>query len=230
MPKSRTAVITLLKKVAGIGDVGASELYARGVRGKADLRAPAIYNTLSAETQCHLKYNYLRRISREMVKEIAAKVPKLILVGSGRRNVAYSRDLDFLTTLPLNTAAGMFGSAGSAMGKNGSGSSASGSVSLIATINHGASRRSLIISYKSKNIKVDIFRTAKSCMGAALLHHTGSKNFNIRVRAQAKRLGYKLSQFGLFDSSGKVVAGANTERAILAKINVTYISPEERNE
>jgi DNA polymerase (family 10) len=218
MPKSRTAVIALLKKVAGIGDVGASELYARGVRGKADLHAPAIYNTLSAETQCHLKYNYLRRISREMVKEIAAKVPKLILVGSGRRNVAYSRDLDFLTTLPLNIAAGMFGGDGSS------------SVSLIATINHGASRRSLIISYKSKNIKVDIFRTAKSCMGAALLHHTGSKNFNIRVRAQAKRLGYKVSQFGLFDSSGKVVAGANTERAILAKINVTYISPEERNE
>lgn len=78
-------------------------------------------------------------------------------------------------------------------------------------------------------VKIDLFRTDKRSYPFALLHFIGNKDFNIRVRAHAKRKGYKLNQYGLFDlKAEKYVKGLSSERKILEFLGVTYKEPKDR--
>lgn len=64
--------------------------------------------------------------------------------------------------------------------------------------------------------------------GAALLHVTGSDFYNIRLRANAKKKGYKLSEYGLeLLSTGEIVAG-KTEEEILKTLGVTAREATQR--
>ena len=83
------------------------------------------------------------------------------------------------------------------------------------------------------HVKVDLFRTDADCLPFALLHHTGNKTYNIRVRAHAKAMGYKLNQYGLFHPDGSKVGSAKkfkSERDVLKFLGVTYKTPSEREE
>jgi len=79
-------------------------------------------------------------------------------------------------------------------------------------------------------IKVDLFVAAPEHRAFALLHYTGGREFNIRVRAHAKARGLLLNQYGLFSrQTGKRVAKKfATERSILSHLGVTNVPPSER--
>jgi len=63
--------------------------------------------------------------------------------------------------------------------------------------------------------------------GAALNYFTGSKEHNVRLRQIAITKGWKLSEYGLFDKSGKQISG-KTEEEIYKKLGMGYIEPELR--
>ncbi len=63
--------------------------------------------------------------------------------------------------------------------------------------------------------------------GAALAYFTGSKEHNIAMRQFAMKKGWKLSEYGLFDKSNKVIAG-KTEEEIYKKFGMMHIEPEIR--
>ena len=74
----------------------------------------------------------------------------------------------------------------------------------------------------------------------ALLYSTGSKTFNIQMRSEAKRQGYDLSNFNLFDngtvSNGALQSGTignpiylKNEKEIFKFLGMEYVIPEERN-
>lgn len=77
-------------------------------------------------------------------------------------------------------------------------------------------------------VKIDLFRTDKRSYPFALLHFIGGKDFNIRVRAQAKRKGYKLNQYGLYNLKEKKFIKCKSDRDILKFLNVTYLEPKDR--
>lgn len=80
----------------------------------------------------------------------------------------------------------------------------------------------------NNNIESDVRVVDEKSYGAALLYFTGSKEFNIKLRKIAIKLGYKLSEYGLFDrKTGKYIAG-KSEEEVFKKLNVKYISPESR--
>jgi DNA polymerase (family 10) len=62
---------------------------------------------------------------------------------------------------------------------------------------------------------------------AHLLHSTGSKEFNIRMRSIAKSRGYLLNQHGLFKNDVKVPAAS--EEDLFAILNMTFLEPHQRN-
>jgi len=62
--------------------------------------------------------------------------------------------------------------------------------------------------------------------GAALQYFTGSKDHNIALRKIAIDLGYKLSEYGLFQGP-KLIAAA-TEEEVYAKLGMPWIPPELR--
>jgi len=71
------------------------------------------------------------------------------------------------------------------------------------------------IGFEIESMHVDIKFVPKESWGAGLLHHTGPYGFNIKLRSMAKKKGWLLNEYGLFDrKTGKVIA-SRTEREVL---------------
>src|SRR5579884_1304782 len=93
------------------------------------------------------------------------------------------------------------------------------------TIERGEKR----VSVKLKNgVQVDMRIFEKDELGAGLLYFTGSKEHNIHLRNIAIERGWKLNEYGLFDSkTGERLAG-NSEEEIYSKFGLSFIPPELR--
>lgn len=62
--------------------------------------------------------------------------------------------------------------------------------------------------------------------GAALNYFTGSKDHNVALRRIAQGNGWKLNEYGLFEGNERIAG--RTEEEIYAKLGLTYIPPELR--
>jgi DNA polymerase (family 10) len=78
-----------------------------------------------------------------------------------------------------------------------------------------------------RGVQFDFRLAHPEYLGAMQLYFTGSKEHNIALRTHAQRLGFKLSEFGLFEQNGVRVAGASEEE-VYAKLGLQYIEPELR--
>ncbi|MEE9542833.1 MAG: DNA polymerase/3'-5' exonuclease PolX, partial [Thermodesulfobacteriota bacterium] len=77
-------------------------------------------------------------------------------------------------------------------------------------------------------MNVDLRVVEPKSFGAALQYFTGSKTHNIALRKRAKKLGLKISEYGVFiEKTGKRVAG-KTEKEVYKAIGLPYIPPEIR--
>lgn len=76
-------------------------------------------------------------------------------------------------------------------------------------------------------LRVDIRVVEKKSFGAALLYFTGSKEHNVALRDRAKKMGLKISEYGVFDSKGRMVAG-KTEEEVYASVGLEWMEPEMR--
>ncbi len=80
----------------------------------------------------------------------------------------------------------------------------------------------------NQDIQVDCRVVTDKSFGAALLYFTGSKNFNIKLRTLAIKMGLKINEYGLFSAS-KYLAG-RTEEEIFKLLKMSYIPPELRED
>lgn len=79
-----------------------------------------------------------------------------------------------------------------------------------------------------EGIQVDLRRVPCESVGAALEYFTGPRQHNIGMRAKAKRQGYKLNEYGLYDrKTGARIAG-RTERGIYDALGHPMKPPGER--
>jgi DNA polymerase (family 10) len=91
-------------------------------------------------------------------------------------------------------------------------------------IEHGPKRTSVKLS---TGIQVDLRVFEPSQFGAAMMYFTGSKEHNITMRNLALSKKMKLNEYGLFDSSGKVIAG-RSEEEVFSALGLQFIPPEMR--
>jgi len=83
------------------------------------------------------------------------------------------------------------------------------------------------VSVKLQNdLQVDVRLLERESYGAALQYFTGSKEHNVALRDRAKRRGWKLSEYGLFQ--GDKILASRTEEEIYAKLGLEWIPPELR--
>jgi DNA polymerase/3'-5' exonuclease PolX len=82
------------------------------------------------------------------------------------------------------------------------------------------------IDFNYNGIDINIRAVPKEEFGAGILYFTGPRSFEIFLRQEAKKKGYKLNRHGLFDSEGKHIV--KTEKDIFKKLDIPYIEPEER--
>ncbi len=85
------------------------------------------------------------------------------------------------------------------------------------------------VSFKlRKGMQVDVRTLPPESYGAAMQYFTGSKNHNVSLRQRALKMGFTLSEYGLFRlDNNKRVAGA-TEDEIYGKLKLDCIPPELR--
>ncbi|MGH9407655.1 MAG: DNA polymerase/3'-5' exonuclease PolX [Terriglobia bacterium] len=85
------------------------------------------------------------------------------------------------------------------------------------------------VSVKLENdMQVDMRLIEPESYGAALQYFTGSKEHNVALRERARKLGLKLSEYGLF--RGDVSVAGRTEEAVYEKLGLAWIPPELRED
>lgn len=78
-------------------------------------------------------------------------------------------------------------------------------------------------------IRIDVICVPHQYFFPAMMHFTGSGEFNKNMRTHAKALGYKMSEYGLFDvKNDKESEIFHSEKEIFEKLLLKYIPPEYR--
>ena len=81
-----------------------------------------------------------------------------------------------------------------------------------------------------EGIQVDLRAVAPDEWGAALQYFTGSKDHNVKVREHAVRLGFKLSEYGLFRVDDDTRVAAGTEEEVYAALGMQAVPPTLRED
>jgi DNA polymerase (family 10) len=79
-----------------------------------------------------------------------------------------------------------------------------------------------------QEIQVDVRALPKESYGAALQYFTGSKDHNIALRSRCLKMGYTLSEYGLFRLEGNEKVAGESEEEVYAKLGLAWIPPELR--
>jgi DNA polymerase (family X) len=81
-----------------------------------------------------------------------------------------------------------------------------------------------------EGLQVDLRAVAPDEWGAALQYFTGSKDHNVKVREHAVRLGFKLSEYGLFRVDDETRVAAETEEEVYAALGMQTPPPTIRED
>lgn len=153
------------------------------------------------------------KIYQDLAKILKVPEDQITLCGSARRKKDYVGDLDIVicseTSYLLQKLEGRLKSAGYKL-----------------TVS-GSKKLSFIVD-PDNMVPVDVYVCAPDKYWFMILYLTGSKNFNIKMRSTAKKLGYKLDQYGLWDKKGISVCQANSEKDIFDALGMKYVLPENR--
>ncbi len=90
---------------------------------------------------------------------------------------------------------------------------------------HGETKSSIVLN---TGIQIDLRVIEPKSYGAALHYFTGSKAHNIAIRDRAKKMGLKVSEYGVFKGT-KQIAG-KTEEEVFKAVELPYIIPELRKD
>ena len=84
------------------------------------------------------------------------------------------------------------------------------------------------LNTKSKHRHLDIRLLPENLFVYGYLHYTGGRNFNTIIREKAKKKGYKLSEYGLFNSDNQLIK-VKSDKDIFDIIGLDYIPIENRH-
>jgi DNA polymerase (family 10) len=157
--------------------------------------------------------DFADRAAAELISYLnqAGGIEKITTAGSLRRRKETVGDLDILATGPGAAAAldrfAAYPEVTEVLGK-------------------GENKASAKIG--PENLQVDLRALPSESFGAALQYFSGSKDHNVALRTRAIRMGFKLSEYGLFHASDETKAAGETEEEIYQRLGLAWIPPELR--
>jgi DNA polymerase beta len=228
----KTTTIQELTTIPEIGASAASKLYDLGICSIQDLLTRT--DLLNRKQKLGLRYHrdLAKRIPREemdkwndLVIELAEKLKiRLEIVGSYRRGVESSGDIDIMISdtnpqsmeilIQLLVDKGY----------------------ILDEFVHGKKKFGGVAKIDKVCRKLDIACYPPEQYPYALLHWTGSGDFNQIIRAFAKKKGMTLCEYGLYRVDGKekisipdeMECGVFDEKDIFRYLGVEYIEPKDR--
>ncbi len=84
------------------------------------------------------------------------------------------------------------------------------------------------VKFGREGLQVDVRALDHDSFGAAMQYFTGSKEHNVALRQRAIRMGYKLSEYGLFRMDDECRVAGATEEGIYQALGLDWIPPELR--
>jgi DNA polymerase (family X) len=93
-------------------------------------------------------------------------------------------------------------------------------------LGHGENKASAKVGHEG--FQVDVRALPRESFGAAMQYFTGSKDHNVALRTRAIRMGFKLSEYGLFRAEDGARVAGETEEGIYAALGLKWIPPELR--
>lgn len=91
----------------------------------------------------------------------------------------------------------------------------------------GETKSSVQLVEAAGGMQADLRVIKPESWGAAMQYFTGSKDHNVAMRTIAVKKKLKVSEYGVFDESGKSIAGA-TETGVYEAIGLAWMPPELR--
>ena len=184
----------------------------RAVKGMGAKKEQLILQAIE-EQQRHAGRHLLSRATETaegIVAYLKALAPaaEIITVGSVRRGQETSGDLDILASgaeAALTNAFVQYPGVERVLG-------------------HGGGKASVLMR---GGFQADLRIVKTDQRGAAMQYFTGSKAHNIVLRDRALTRGWKLNEYGLFDTDDRSIAGASEEE-IYKALGMAYIAPELR--
>ena len=216
-------LINTLKRITGIGPTKAADLVQRGLKSVSQLKQPRWWNQLNVDTQTALATEPQRRIPHDEIAKLEPTLTKysdakVMLVGSYRRKMPSSKDIDIMLVSSKTSAMSDYLK------------HLEKKIPHIYVYSKGADKMSLILELDDdRKYKADVFRTHPDYYWSHLLYSTGSKANNLRMRAKAKRLGLLLNQKGLWKNGERVLGPHANEEAYYKALNMEYLPPERRS-
>ncbi len=215
-----------LVKYMGVGEVKANQLIDEGLMSIDDLRKKKWQSKLSDETKLFIKLDPSDKIPHNDIVKIEKHMkkiePKMIFVGSYRRNMPFSSDIDIMIVGDSDNLINEVINKLNAVYK-------------MYVYSKGDAKSSFIVDFSKtlksldKMYKVDIFVCKTENYIPMLLYSTGSQGFNIYMRGIAKKKGYLLNQKGLFDKkTGEKIPNLKTEKDYFDILGMEWLEPNER--
>jgi len=93
-------------------------------------------------------------------------------------------------------------------------------------LGHGANKVS--VKFGREGLQIDVRALDHSSFGAAMQYFTGSKEHNVALRQRAIRMGFKLSEYGLFRAEDDVRVAGSTEEEVYGALGLDWVPPELR--
>lgn len=237
-----------LESVVGIGKKNALKFYQEGIttvkqlknmhkKGEIELNDKVLlglkyykkYKQNIPREEIDKTYKFLKKILKDVNKEnkLTAKNKYCLeICGSYRREKDHSNDVDILLT------------------KFGTKENIDCTPHLTLFVNKLKEKKFLVDDMTDKNIKtkymgfskfkdnpirrVDIRFVPYTSYYSAILYFTGSNTLNQKMRRIAKKLGYKLSEYGLFTIKDDKKIKIKSEKEIFKKLKMDYIEPKFR--
>jgi DNA polymerase/3'-5' exonuclease PolX len=229
------ASVRELTDIHGIGMTKALTLIKMGIKTIESLRkhVEKDHTILNSKQKLGLQYarDYIERIDRaEMVKHnnflkrVAKKISEIndiSIVGSYRRGATSSGDIDVI--IEGDTNVGLlkkFVDKLNLMGYLHDESFAFGEQKYL-----GLAKLPSVDKYR----RIDLLVTKENEYPFALLYFTGSKDFNVKLRASALKMGYSLNEHALTHlHNNTTVSGLTSEKDIIEFLGFKYIVPKKR--
>lgn len=230
--------LTAFQNIYGVGPAKAMELTAQGFRTIQDLRAnPAVLNDKQKVGLIYYE-QLLERIPREEMEEHCDILLHYLpfpaeIVGSFRRGLATSGDIDVLLRIPkgLTNVKQHLAQIVSKLIK-------AGYIQEVLAIGEHKCMAICRRDESSTSRRLDLLMTPEEEYACALLYFTGSDRFNVAFRQHALTKGYTLNEHALTvvkgsangsaNGSAKAVPPMETEQDIFRFLRLRYIPPTER--
>jgi DNA polymerase/3'-5' exonuclease PolX len=227
MKKIKSYVI--FQKIFGIGPETAKKFIESGIYTIDELKRGHV--NLTEQQLIGLKYydKLETKITRAKISQITDSLKdslkseniNIINAGSYRLGKESSGDIDLIITSPKMTPLIKDKIVG-ILKKSGI---------LIEILSMGNTKLISFIKVKGKIYQMDVAFIREDELPWYLLYFGSSRNFSKRIRLHASKLGYKLSEKGLFNKiNGKRIDFyPRTEEEIFHFLNMEYVKPENRD-